>query len=67
MSGGDDHVCVMFPARRRNLTFLVLQTARLWDAKSGEAKAELRGHDHFVLVGVFAPVVAYTAIKELTV
>ena len=43
------------------------QTARLWDAKSGEAKAELRGHDHFVLVGVFAPVSAYAAIKELTV
>jgi platelet-activating factor acetylhydrolase IB subunit alpha len=49
------------------LTFLVSQTARVWDAKSGETKAELRGHDHFILVGVFAPVSAYAAIKELTV
>lgn len=46
---------------------LISQTARMWDAKSGETKAELRGHDHFVLVGVFAPVSAYAAIKELTV
>ena len=46
---------------------LISQSARVWDAKSGEAKAELRGHDHFVLVGVFAPVSAYAAIKELTV
>ena len=49
------------------LTSPISQTARLWDSKSGEAKAELRGHDHFVLVGVFAPVSAYAAIKELTV
>jgi hypothetical protein len=46
---------------------LISQTARVCDAKSGEAKAELRGHDHFVLVGVFAPISAYAAIKELTV
>jgi len=41
------------------------QTARIWDFANGETKMELRGHDHVVECAVFAPVVAYPAIREL--
>ena len=32
---------------------------------SGESKMELRGHDHVVEVITWAPISAYTAIREL--
>ncbi|KAK4704069.1 platelet-activating factor acetylhydrolase IB subunit alpha, partial [Phenoliferia sp. Uapishka_3] len=41
------------------------KTSRVWDAQTGETKAELRGHDHVVEVAVFAPSSAYAAIREL--
>ncbi|KAK2466814.1 hypothetical protein APHAL10511_001072 [Amanita phalloides] len=41
------------------------QTVRLWDPKTGEQKMEMRGHDNDVEVVVFAPIVAYAAIREL--
>jgi platelet-activating factor acetylhydrolase IB subunit alpha len=41
------------------------QTARLWDASSGETKMEFRDHDHVVEVAVFAPLVSHAAIREL--
>ena len=41
------------------------QTARIWDANKGDGKAELRGHEHVVEVAVFAPIAAYSAIREL--
>ncbi|KAK1925406.1 WD40-repeat-containing domain protein [Papiliotrema laurentii] len=41
------------------------QTARVWDFASGETKMELRGHEHVVECAVFAPIVAYPAIREL--
>ncbi|WVQ82994.1 nuclear distribution protein PAC1 [Cryptococcus sp. DSM 104549] len=41
------------------------QTSRVWDFATGETKMELRGHDHVVECAVFAPVAAYTAIREL--
>lgn len=42
-----------------------VQTARLWDPLTGEMKMEFRGHDHIIEIAVFAPVVAYPAIREL--
>ena len=42
-----------------------MQTARIIDPQSGETKMELRGHEHVVEVAVFAPPVAYPAIREL--
>lgn len=42
-----------------------MQTARIWDANKGDGKAELRGHEHVVEVAVFAPIAAYSAIREL--
>jgi len=41
------------------------QTARLWDPLTGEMKMEFRGHDHNIEIAVFAPTVAYPAIREL--
>ncbi|THH27427.1 hypothetical protein EUX98_g6761 [Antrodiella citrinella] len=41
------------------------QTARVNDPLSGELKVELRGHEHTIEVVVFAPVSAYSAIREL--
>ncbi|KAK4684340.1 platelet-activating factor acetylhydrolase IB subunit alpha, partial [Tremellales sp. Uapishka_1] len=41
------------------------QTSRIWDFTNGETKIELRGHDHVVECAVFAPVNAYTSIREL--
>ncbi|OCH86891.1 dynein regulator [Obba rivulosa] len=41
------------------------QTARITDPLSGEAKVDLRGHDHTVEVVVFAPASAYPSIREL--
>lgn len=41
------------------------QTARIWDFRSGETKAELRGHENVVETIVFAPISAYAAIREL--
>lgn len=37
----------------------------MWDAQSGETKAELRGHEHVVEVAIFAPASAHAAIREL--
>jgi len=44
---------------------LTMQTSRIWDFASGETKMELRGHDHVVECAVFAPIIAYPAIREL--
>ncbi|KAH8099515.1 dynein regulator [Cristinia sonorae] len=41
------------------------QTARISDPLSGELKVELRGHEHTIEVVVFAPIAAYSAIREL--
>jgi platelet-activating factor acetylhydrolase IB subunit alpha len=41
------------------------QTARIWDAQAGESKMELRGHEHVVEVVTFAPIAAYSALREL--
>ncbi|KAH9928209.1 miller-Dieker lissencephaly protein [Fomitopsis serialis] len=41
------------------------QTARLSDPLNGETKLEFRGHEHVVEVVAFAPIAAYTAIREL--
>jgi len=41
------------------------QTSRIWDFSTGETKTELRGHEHVVECAAFAPVAAYTAIREL--
>ena len=41
------------------------QTARISDPLTGELKVELRGHDHTLEVVVFAPIAAYSAIREL--
>ncbi|KIM79589.1 hypothetical protein PILCRDRAFT_73886 [Piloderma croceum F 1598] len=40
-------------------------TARIWDTQAGESKMELRGHEHVVEVVTFAPIAAYSAIREL--
>ena len=42
-----------------------LQSARIWDASTGETKADFRGHDNVVEAAVFAPPSAYPAIREL--
>lgn len=42
-----------------------VQTARIWEANKGDGKVELRGHEHVVEVAVFAPIAAYSAIREL--
>ena len=42
-----------------------LQSARIWDASTGETKADFRGHDNVVEAAVFAPASAYPAIREL--
>ncbi|KAF9808857.1 hypothetical protein IEO21_07722 [Rhodonia placenta] len=41
------------------------QTARISDPLTGETKMEFRGHEHTIEVVAFAPIVAYTAIREL--
>ncbi|EKM82583.1 hypothetical protein AGABI1DRAFT_111186 [Agaricus bisporus var. burnettii JB137-S8] len=41
------------------------QTVKIWDPLTGELKVDLRGHENDVEVVVFAPVVAYAAIREL--
>ena len=43
----------------------IIQTARLWDSSMGEMKMEFRGHDLVIEIAVFAPAVAYPAIREL--
>ncbi len=48
------------------LTCLPSQTARVWDATTGETKTDLRGHEHVVETAEFAPIVSYAAIRELT-
>jgi len=51
-----------------NLVILQLtatKTSRIWDLSNGETKMELRGHEHVVECAVFAPVIAYPAIREL--
>ena len=42
-----------------------IQTARLWNPFTGEMEMEFRGHDHIIEIAVFAPAVAYPAIREL--
>jgi platelet-activating factor acetylhydrolase IB subunit alpha len=54
------------PGGERVWAALTGQTARVWDLASGETKAELRGHEHVVECAVFAPVVSYAAIRELS-
>ena len=41
------------------------QTSRIWDAQSGETKAELRGHEMSVESITFVPVPSYKALGEL--
>jgi hypothetical protein len=41
------------------------QTSRIWDALSGETKAELRGHEMSVESITFVPVPSYKALGEL--
>ncbi|KIL69868.1 hypothetical protein M378DRAFT_157107 [Amanita muscaria Koide BX008] len=41
------------------------QTVRLWDAQTGEQKMEMRGHENDVEVVIFAPIAAYSAIRDL--
>lgn len=41
------------------------QTAQIWDAKTGDAKAELRGHQNDVEVAVFATIASHAAIRTL--
>lgn len=41
------------------------QTSRIWDAQSGETKAELRGHDNSVESITFVPVTSHKALSEL--
>ena len=63
VSGSNDQV-IFVPS----LTVLhteAIQTARLWDPLTGEMKMEFRGHDHIIEIAVFAPAVAYPAIREL--
>ncbi|KIY50774.1 dynein regulator [Fistulina hepatica ATCC 64428] len=40
-------------------------TARIWDPSNGECKMELRDHEHVVEAVVFAPTIAYAAIRTL--
>jgi hypothetical protein len=42
-----------------------LQTARIWDYKTGIMKSELREHDRQVEVVEFAPVNSYPYIRTL--
>lgn len=51
--------------RSNQLTIRIAKTVRIWDPKTGEQKMEMRGHDNDVEVVVFAPLAAYTAIREL--
>ncbi|GAA5822770.1 hypothetical protein JCM11251_004371 [Rhodosporidiobolus azoricus] len=66
-SGHNDWVRSVLPSSdgQQLISCSVDQTARIWEASKGETKAELRGHEHVVEVAVFAPVVAYPAIREL--
>ncbi|RUP47782.1 putative platelet-activating factor acetylhydrolase isoform 1B alpha subunit [Jimgerdemannia flammicorona] len=41
------------------------QTSRVWDSTTGECKMDFRGHDHVVECAIFAPVNAYSFIREL--
>lgn len=45
--------------------FILLQTSRVWDSSNGECKMDFRGHDHVVECAIFAPVNAYSFIREL--
>lgn len=42
-----------------------VQTARITNPMNGETKMEFRGHESVVEVVAFAPIAAYTAIREL--
>lgn len=42
-----------------------MQTARITNPMNGETKMEFRGHESVVEVVAFAPIAAYTAIREL--
>ena len=42
------------------------KTARIWDMQTGETKIELRGHENYLEVVTFAPVVSYPSLSELS-
>jgi hypothetical protein len=42
-----------------------MQTVRVLDPTNGETKMEFRGHENDVEVVVFAPIAAYSPIREL--
>ncbi|KAG0660858.1 protein with putative role during mitosis [Rhodotorula mucilaginosa] len=67
ISGHNDWIRSALPSSDGSLLIScsVDQTARIWDANKGDGKAELRGHEHVVEVAVFAPIAAYSAIREL--
>lgn len=64
VSSSNDQVRSVLRPFRYSLT--EYETSRVWDSASGETKMELRGHEHVVECAVFAPVVSYAAIRELT-
>jgi WD40 repeat protein len=64
VSSSNDQVRSVLRPFRYSLT--KYETSRVWDSASGETKMELRGHEHVVECAVFAPVVSYVAIRELT-
>jgi WD40 repeat protein len=51
---------------RSDFAFSWPQSARLWDASTGETKLDLRGHDNVVEAVAFAPSSACAAIRELS-
>ncbi|EGN95623.1 hypothetical protein SERLA73DRAFT_186732 [Serpula lacrymans var. lacrymans S7.3] len=67
ISGHSDWVRYVVPSEDGRLLASASNdhTARIWDPLSGESKMELRGHEHVLEVIAFAPVSAYTAIREL--
>ncbi|POY70148.1 hypothetical protein BMF94_6731 [Rhodotorula taiwanensis] len=67
ISGHNDWIRSVLPSSDGALfiSCSVDQTARIWDAQKGDTKSELRGHEHVVEAAVFAPIAAYSAIREL--
>ncbi len=45
---------------------MACKTARIWDMQTGETKIELRGHENYLEVVTFAPVVSYPSLSELS-
>lgn len=66
LSCSSDQVRFPFPdLSDQQLTLLGIQSARIWDAQSGETKMDLRGHENVIETAAFAPAAAYAAIREL--